>query len=69
MVPSVVFDVPKSSPQIDMDTPEGASVYTLKRHRSTFILLRHASAPFRTKWITRWANDVHPQDNLFDTVG
>jgi hypothetical protein len=32
-------------------------------------LSRHASAPFRTKWITRWANDVHPQDNLFDTVG
>ena len=24
MVPSVVFDVPKSRPQIDMDTPEGS---------------------------------------------
>jgi hypothetical protein len=29
-----------------MSAPGGASVYTLKRHRSTFILLRHASAPF-----------------------
>jgi hypothetical protein len=45
MVPSVVFDVPKSSPQIDMSAPEGAFVYTLKRHRSTFILSRHASEP------------------------
>jgi hypothetical protein len=52
-----------------MDAPEGASVYTLKRHRSTFILSRHASELFRTKWITRWANDVHPQDNLFDRLG
>ncbi|HEY0912682.1 MAG TPA: hypothetical protein VGD75_20870, partial [Bradyrhizobium sp.] len=40
IVPSVVFDVPKSSPQIDMAwaLPEGASVYPLKRLRSTFIL-------------------------------
>jgi hypothetical protein len=45
-VPSVVFDVPKSSPQIDMSAPEGASVYTLKRHRSTVILSRNASGPF-----------------------
>jgi hypothetical protein len=44
MVPSVVFDVPKSSPQIDMSAPEGASVYTLKCHRSTVILSRRAGA-------------------------
>jgi hypothetical protein len=37
-VPSVVFDVPKSSPQIDMSAPRGASVYPFTRHRSTFIL-------------------------------
>jgi hypothetical protein len=43
-----VFDVPKSSPQIDMSAPEGASVYTLKCHRSTVILSRGASEPFCT---------------------
>ena len=37
-------EVAKSSPQIDMSTPEGASVYTLKCHRSTVILSRRASA-------------------------
>jgi hypothetical protein len=42
MVPSVVFDVPKSSPQIDMSAPKGASVYPFTRHRSTFILARGA---------------------------
>jgi hypothetical protein len=69
MVPSVVLDVPKSSPQIDMGTPEGASVYTLKRHRSTFILSRNASGPFRTSRIVRRVKYVHPQDNLFDALG
>jgi len=45
-VPSVVFDVPKSSPQIDMSAPEGASVYTITRHRSTIIWSRNAGEPF-----------------------
>jgi hypothetical protein len=36
-VPSVVFDVPKSRPQIDISAQEGAFIYTFKRHRSTFI--------------------------------
>jgi hypothetical protein len=52
-----------------MSTPEGASVYTLKRHRSTFILSRNGGAPFRTGGLARQGNDVHPQDNLFDAVG
>jgi hypothetical protein len=46
-----VFDVPKSSPQIEMRAPEGAAVYTLKRHRSTFILARNASELFGMNWI------------------
>jgi hypothetical protein len=44
MVPSVVFDVPKSSPQIDMGTPEGAPVYTIKCHRSTVIFAQARQA-------------------------
>jgi hypothetical protein len=51
MVPSVVFDVPKSSPQIDMGAPREASVYTLQRLRSTFILWRRRSELFCTNWI------------------
>jgi hypothetical protein len=52
-----------------MSAPEGASVYTLKRHRSTFISSRNASAPLRAKWIAGEVNDVHPQNNLFDAAG
>ncbi len=62
-----MFDVPKSSPQIDMSAPEGASVYTLKCHRSTVILSRRASASNMLD--ARRIKDVHPQNNLFDTVG
>src|ERR1700687_3451624 len=43
MVPSVVFDVPKSSPQIDMSAPEGAFVYPLNCHPSSVILSRYAN--------------------------
>ncbi|MBV5271026.1 MAG: hypothetical protein JZU55_15420, partial [Afipia sp.] len=44
-VPSVVFDVPKSSPQADIVAPEKWSVYPLRSHRSTTILHEFADAP------------------------
>src|ERR1700738_4324252 len=69
MVPSVVFDVPKSSPQIDMGTPEGAPVYTIKCHRSTVIFAQARQAAFGRTKSRGQANDVDPQNNLFAAAG
>jgi hypothetical protein len=68
-VPSVVFDVPKSSPQIDMN----ASWRSVRLHIKTpsiHLYLRPSKQVARCKPnLTTKVGDVHPQIILFRVAG